>query len=56
MESTAEISIVIINYNTAFHLKQCLKSVFENVKEIKYEVIVVDNNSTDREIEKLAVE
>lgn len=53
MEFTADVSIVILNYNTAYHLRQCLESVFENLKEIKYEVIVVDNNSPDREIEKL---
>lgn len=56
MESIAEISIVILNYNTTIHLRQCLKSVFNYVKEINVEVIIVDNNSPDRDIENLAAE
>ena len=42
-----EVSILIINYNTKQMLADCLSSVYENTKEVEFEVIVVDNASTD---------
>lgn len=45
------ISIVIVNYNTTFHLRNCLNSILDNLKHENPEIIVVDNNSPDREIE-----
>ena len=45
-------SVVIVNFNGLHHLKKCLPSVFrQNYPE--YEVIVVDNASTDKSIEFL---
>ncbi len=44
--------MVIVNFNGLHHLKKCLPSVFrQNYPE--YEVIVVDNASTDKSIEFL---
>jgi len=42
-----DVSIIIINYNTRDLTLQCLKSIFENTRNIDFEVIVVDNASTD---------
>jgi len=42
-----DLTISIISYNTSGLLKDCLNSVYENVKDIKFEIIVVDNSSTD---------
>lgn len=42
-----DVSVVIVNSNTRELLRDCLKSVYENTTDIDYEVIVVDNNSTD---------
>lgn len=39
------LSIIIVSWNTADFLKNCLKSIFENPPNIQFEVIVVDNNS-----------
>lgn len=50
------VSIIIVNYNLTRSIRILLKSIEENVKNINYEVIVVDNNSTDRNIEKLSEE
>lgn len=41
------VSIIIVSFNTKNYLKDCLQSVFHNLKKTKYEVIVVDNASTD---------
>lgn len=42
-----QVSIIIVSFNTLLLLQKCLESIFEHTKEIKYEVIVVDNNSLD---------
>lgn len=46
-----DISIIIVNYNTTDHLINCLKSIIQFTKIVTCEIIVVDNNSPDREIE-----
>ena len=42
-----DLSISIVNWNTRDLLDQCLKSVYETTVEIEFEVIVVDNASSD---------
>jgi GT2 family glycosyltransferase len=51
--SEKPLSIVIVNYNVKNLLKRCLESVFEYEKDIEFEVIVVDNSSSDRSQEML---
>ena len=54
-----DLSIVIVHYNTKDFLKACLASVDRFApKDLSYEIIIVDNNSTDgvvSEIEQLKV-
>ncbi len=42
-----DISIIIVNWNTKELLKNCLVSIERTVKDLSYEVIVVDNGSQD---------
>jgi len=42
-----DLSIIIVNYNVREYLLKCLKSIFRNTQEISFEVIVVDNASSD---------
>ena len=42
-----DVSIIIITYNTLRMTSDCLESIFEKTQDIKYEVILVDNASTD---------
>ena len=42
-----DISIIIVNWNTKKLLEDCLASIFKFTMGIVYEVIVVDNGSTD---------
>ena len=42
-----KLSIIIINYNVTQLLRSCLRSIEKYAEHVSYEVIVVDNNSTD---------
>ncbi len=42
-----DLSIIIVNYNSSRLLQKCLESISASKIHIDYEVIVVDNNSTD---------
>lgn len=46
-EKMIDVSIIIVNYNTKDLLKTCIDSIIENTKHINYEIIVVDNASSD---------
>jgi len=42
-----DLSIIIVNWNTRDLLLNCIRSVYETVQEIAFEIWVVDNGSTD---------
>jgi hypothetical protein len=46
-----DISIVIVNWNTRLLLLNCLASVYAMVKELRFEVFLVDNASGDGSVE-----
>ncbi len=46
------LSIIILTYNVEQVIKACLDSVFACLKN-DWEVIVIDNNSTDKTVEML---
>lgn len=48
-----DVSVIIVNYNTHDFLEDCLRSITEFTKDIEYEIIVVDNNSTIKGIDKI---
>ncbi len=47
MRSKLDLSIVIVNYNTKQFTAQCLDSIYSNPPDCRYEIVVVDNASTD---------
>ncbi len=47
------ISIIIVNYNVSAEIDRCLESIFLVLRNISLEVIVIDNNSPQRDIETL---
>lgn len=51
-----DISISIINWNTKEVLKNCLASIYSSTKNLFFEVIVVDNNSSDGSVEMVRKE
>ncbi|SDQ13926.1 Glycosyltransferase, GT2 family [Chryseobacterium soldanellicola] len=42
-----KLSIIIVNYNVTELLKNCLLSIQKYIEDVEYEVIVIDNASTD---------
>lgn len=48
-----DISIIIVNLNTSQLLQECLSSIYACTKEVTFEVIVVDNHSSDDSVPML---
>lgn len=42
-----DLSIIIVNFNSKNLLKDCLQSINQNIRKISYEIIVIDNHSSD---------
>ncbi|WP_286774798.1 MULTISPECIES: glycosyltransferase family 2 protein [Sphingobacterium] len=42
-----DVSIIIVNYNTKVLTINCVQSILDFTKDVSYEIIVVDNASTD---------
>lgn len=51
-----DLSICIVNTGNIRFLKPCLQSIFEYTKGITFEIIVVDNNSTDHSVKVVQLE
>ena len=51
-----KLSIIIVSWNTKELTLKCLKSIYNYLKDLNFEIFLVDNNSTDNtisEVEKL---
>jgi len=51
-----DLSVIIVNWNTEGLLRDCLRSVYETIEGLAFEVIVVDNASGDGSVAMLKVE
>jgi GT2 family glycosyltransferase len=51
--SDVDFSICIVTYQARDYLSECLQSIAENPPSVKYEILVVDNHSTDGTVEML---
>ena len=56
MDTPKELSIIIINHNTKDYLRKCIDSFYNSQDDHRWEVIVVDNSSTDGSAEMIAQE
>ena len=52
-ETNLKLSFVILTWNSAMFIEKCLGSIKSNVKQSDYEVIVIDNGSSDNTIEMI---
>lgn len=48
-----DVSIIIVSYNTRELLQDCLDSILEKTQNVSYEIIVVDNCSSDNSVSML---
>lgn len=48
-----DLSIIIINWNSWNDLNNCILSILANTGELNYEIIVVDNYSTDQSVNNI---
>ena len=54
--NSADVSVVIVNWNTRDILRRCLRSIQEQTRVARLELIVVDNASTDGSADMLRAE
>lgn len=48
-----DVSIIIVNYNTKVVTQKCIESVIDKTKAVSYEIILVDNASSDGSVEAI---
>ena len=53
MNNKIELSIVIVNFNSGKYLYETIRSIYDHDPKINFEIIVVDNNSSDNSVEKV---
>nr|MBI5455973.1 glycosyltransferase family 2 protein [Candidatus Levybacteria bacterium] len=51
-----DLSIIIVSYNTRDFLRDCLSSIYKTFKNFSFEIIVVDNASSDNSAEMVSKE
>ena len=51
--SPIKISIVNVTYNSAREIEQLIHSIFKTVKDVDYELLIVDNNSKDDTVSRI---
>jgi len=49
-----DVSIIIVSWRVCRALEKCLNSIFQNTKDLTFEVFVVDNNSQDGTVEMVS--
>lgn len=42
-----DLSFIIVSWNAKEYLRECINSLYDNLQDLQYEIIVVDNASTD---------
>ena len=51
LSDSVDLSVIIVNWNTCDLLRECLRSVYAQTSFIEFEIIVIDNGSTDGSVE-----
>jgi len=51
VKALVKLSIIIVNYNSSAFLKRCLTSLYQSNPTTPFEVLVVDNSSSDNSVE-----
>lgn len=51
-----KVSVIIVNYNTCNYLEGCLRSIYEKTHRVSFEVLVIDNASSDNSVQMVKSE
>lgn len=51
--SSIKLSIVTVTYNSAREVEQMIHSIYDTVKDVNFEILIVDNNSQDDTIVRI---
>jgi len=51
-----DVSIILVSYNTKNLTRNCIKSIYEKTENLKYDIRVVDNNSSDGSVQMIQEE
>ncbi len=54
-KNSVDVTVIILNYNSSDYTVDCVNSIIKTTNNLKYEIIIVDNNSIKDEFEKLSV-
>lgn len=53
---TPEVSVLLVNWNTREMTLECLRSLYRETRDVRFETIVLDNASSDGSVEAIAAE
>lgn len=53
LDMSAELSVIIVNWNGGELLRRCVESVVASPPSLAFEVIIIDNNSSDESLSRL---
>lgn len=56
INSKCDLSVIVVSRNVKDLTRQCLASIYENTKEVSFEVILIDNGSSDGSPEMVEAE
>lgn len=48
-----DLSIIIVTFNSENVIRNCIESILDKTKDLEYEIIIVDNSSTDETIKQI---
>jgi GT2 family glycosyltransferase len=48
--ASVDVSIVVVHRNSYARLRRCLRSILENTVDLRFEIVVIDNGSTDESV------
>jgi len=52
--SDVDLSIIIVNWNTKQLLLNCIASIYDTIRQVSFEIFVVDNGSTDGSVKAIS--